>query len=245
MKIYFEFVFLINFLLDFMILYGTKRILKLNIKIMRLFLGSLFGSLTTFLLFINISNSELFIFKIILSIIIILISFGKNNFIRNICYFYLISIIVGGTIYLFDLNNSYYFRIFIIICSIPFIIYVIKRELSNYKNIYQNKYLVSIYYLDRLYNLEGFIDTGNRLVSPIKKEAVILVNLNIKFDNKKVIYVPFKALNTQGVIPCIRPDKVIIDNIEFTNCLIGISNDKFALDGANCILPNIFKEKLC
>lgn len=90
--------------------------------------------------------------------------------------------------------------------------------------------------------MEGFIDTGNRLVSPIKKEPVILVNL--KLSVKKIIYVPYKALNTQGIISCIRPDKVIIGNKEFNHCLVGLAKDKFTIDGVSCILPNKFKEEL-
>ena len=50
MKIYLEYIFIINFLLDFMILYGTKRILKINKLNIRLLLSSLIGSLSTFLL---------------------------------------------------------------------------------------------------------------------------------------------------------------------------------------------------
>ena len=84
------------------------------------------------------------------------------------------------------------------------------------------------------------IDTGNQLLSPIKRESIILINLKIPID--KVIYVPYKALNTTGVIPCFRADKVVIDEKIITNCLIGIATDKINLDGVNCILPNILKE---
>ena len=79
MNIYYEEVFILNFLLDFMILYGTKRILKRNNKLIRIVIGSIIGSFTTFLLFINISNLILFILKIIISIILVIISFGFKN----------------------------------------------------------------------------------------------------------------------------------------------------------------------
>lgn len=182
------------------------------------------------------------IIKFILSFIIILTSFGKNNIVKNLFYFYLISIILGGTIYLFDLNSSYYFNFLILITASPFLIYLFVKELRNYKNTYSNKYEVEIHINSKKYNLEGFIDTGNRLSSPIKKEPVILVNL--KINAKNIIYVPYKALNTSGIISCIRPDKVLIGNKEFNHCLIGLAKDKFTLDGVNCILPNKFKEEL-
>lgn len=226
-----------------MILYGTKRILKINTSIIRIYLGSLIGSLSTFLLFIKINSISLFLIKIIISTLMILISFKKNNFLTNIFYFYLISILIGGVIYLIDLKSNYYLQLLLIIIITPIIIYVFAKELLKHKEIYKNKYIVKIKYKNKIYKLEGFIDTGNRLISPIKKEAVILVNLNI--NSNKIIYVPYKALNTNGVIPCIKPDEVIIDNKTFNNCLIGLAKDKFSLNGLNCILPNKFKEELC
>ncbi len=242
MKVYFEFVFIVNFLLDFMILYGTKKLLKINNKNYRIFFGSLIASLTSIVLFIDINSVNLFIFKFILSIFIILVSFGKNNFFNNLFYFYLISIILGGVIYLFDLNSSFYFNFLILITIFPIIIFMLVKEFLSYKNTYANKYEVTIYIKNKKYSLEGFIDTGNRLVSPIKKEPIILVNLKLNVNN--IIYVPYKALNTEGIISCVRPDKVIIGSKEFNNCLIGLAKDKFAIDGLNCILPNKFKEEL-
>lgn len=243
MKIYFEVILILNFLLDFMILYGTKRILKIKKSIIRTILGSILGTITTIFLFIKINSLTLFFIKLIISSLMILVSFGYKNYFQTILYFYLLSIIIGGFIYLFDLKQtSYFYYLSILILSI-IIINIIIYELLQYKEKYHNKYLVTIYYQNKKYNLEGFIDTGNRLISPIKREAVILVNLNI--NSKRVLYIPYKALNTSGIIPCIRPDKVIINKKEFTNCLIGLSKDKFELNGLDCILPNKFKEELC
>lgn len=236
MKIYIEEVFILNFLLDFMILYGTKRILKRSNRIIRVVIGSIVGSFTTFLLFINISNLVLLILKLLVSILLIVITFGFRNIFKNIIYFYLLSIIIGGSAYLLDINNVF----FLVISSFMVLIILIKEFLS-YKEIYPNKYLVTIIINKKKYCFEGFIDTGNRLVDPISKKSVVLVNLKINSNN--YIYVPYKSLNNTGIIKCIKPDKLIINNKEF-NCLIGISKDKFSLE-ENCILPNILKEELC
>jgi len=115
------------------------------------------------------------------------------------------------------------------------------KEFLSYKEIYSNKYLVTIIIGKKKYKLEGFIDTGNRLIDPISKKSVVLVNLKINCD--RFIYIPYKALNCDGIIKCIKPDKLIINNKEF-DCLIGISKDKFNLE-ENCILPNKLKEELC
>jgi len=236
MNIYYEEVFILNFLLDFMILYGTKRILKRNNKIIRIVIGSIIGSFTTFLLFINISNLLLLLLKIIISFILIIIAFGFRNIFKNIVYFYLLSIIIGGSAYLFNINNKFF-----LVLSSFIVIGILIKEFLSYKEIYSNKYLVTIIIDNKKYKLEGFIDTGNRLIDPISKKSVVLVNLNI--DSKRFIYVPYKALNYSGIIKCIKPDKIIVGNKEI-DCLVGISEDKFNLE-ENCILPNKLKEELC
>ena len=130
----------------------------------------------------------------------------------------------------------------IIIFISPIVIYILLKEINNFKLHLKDKYLVTITYKNKEYKLEGFIDTGNRLKSPISNKPIILVNLKLPLEN--VLYIPFKALNHDGIIPCIKPDKVEIDCKKIDNCLIGISKDKFSLNGLNCILPNKLKEIL-
>ena len=242
MKIYIELVFIVNFLLDFIILYGTKKLLKLNKSNKRLLLASIIGSLSTIIIFLKITNIILIILKILLSLILIIVSFGKSNIFINTFYFYLISIIVGGTIYLLDLNKNLYFNYLILIILSPIIIYLLIKELNKHRLNINDKYLVEITISKKKYKLEGFIDTGNRLSSPIKKEPVILVNLKINYN--KVIYIPYKALTTEGIIPCIKPDKIMINNKQIKNYLVGLATDKFTIDNVNCILPNKLKEDL-
>ena len=117
------------------------------------------------------------------------------------------------------------------------------KSFLKYKETISHKYIVHIYYHKKRYDLEGYIDTGNQIESPLKKESVILVNLTLPFH--KIIYVPYSTLNSRGVVPCIRPDKVIINQKEFTHCLIGMVKDTISIAGCSCILPNSFKEELC
>ncbi len=243
MKVYYESIFLLNFILDFMILYGTKRILKINRKNTYLLLGSILGSFTTFFLLYRVSSGFLFLIKIMMSIGMILISFGKSYFFQSMEYFYLISILTGGVFYLFDLPNNLLSRYSLLIIGSGVIVFLLIREFLSYKEKIVNKYRVHIYYEKKWYEVDGFIDTGNQIVSLFKRESVILVNLNIPF--RRVIYVPYKTLDNGGVVPCIRPDKVVIEEKEFSHCLIGLAKEKIHMNGCSCILPNCFKEDLC
>ena len=222
MKIYLDLVFIINFIIDFFILYGVKKTLKINTKNTRILIGSIIGSISIIILFLTLNNIEIFIIKLIISILVIIVSFGKRNITKNIIYFYLISIILGGSFYLFDIGitykntgfmiikNNHIFNIILLLIGTPIIIYLFVKENLSYKNTYSNKYIIKIYINKKLYKYEGIIDTGNRLVDPYKKRSVILINDNIKYN--KCIYVPYHTLDYNGVIPCITPDEVIINN---------------------------------
>lgn len=243
MKLYVEEIFLFNFLLDYMILYGTKRLLKRVCRHSKLILSALIGAMTTFILFFNISTFFLFFLKIILSIVMIQIAFGKQNRRENLFYFYMISISIGGVFYLTNLWILKHTR-FLLLLGIGYFVYkILQKEKRHYTNHVMYRYIVEIEYQKQKYKIEGFLDTGNQLVSPFKKEPVILIDFLI--PSKKILYIPFQTLNERGVLPCIRPDKVRINKKEFSNCFIGFAKEKFQLEGANCILPNAWKEDLC
>ncbi len=240
MKVYLDTLLILNLFIDYLILYGTKILLKRKTSNKRLLLGSIIGSLTTFTVFLKLNTIKLLIIKIILSILIISISFGIKNFKENIFYFYIISIIIGGFFYLIDIKTNY----FILIVIIPIIINILIKKLKEYKLNIKNKYIVEIIIKNKVFKLEGLIDTGNYLEDPYKKRGVILTNINIDLSKLKYLYVPYHALNYNGLIPCIKPDKIIIENKVLTNYLIGISKDKFNLNGSECILPNKIQEDL-
>lgn len=255
MKIYLDLVVLLNFFFDFLLLYGTSKILKERVPIKRLVLGSVVASLSVFLLFIKLNSVSLFLIKIVISIGIVLTTFGKKNFIKNISYFYLLSIVLGGSLYLLNIsftyrnqgilfiNNGLSINFILLIIVSPIIIFCYVKEHILYKNTYGNIYEVFIINGSNKYKLMGLLDTGNRLRDPYKGRSVILVNNDILMDGD-IVYVPYKALNTTGVIKCYKVDKVIVEEKEFSNCLVGISKDKIVIDGVECILPNIFKEEL-
>lgn len=258
MTIYLDLVFFINFFFDFILLTATKYMLKQRVKLYRLILGSLVGSLSIFFLFININSIELFLFKIIISVLMILTSFGKKDFFKNYLYFYIISIFLGGSMYFLNytfsskhqglifFSNGLSINFIVMMILSPIIIYYYVKEYKKYKNTINNCYTVDLYVNDMKYSLKGYLDTGNTLTDPYKKRGVILLNLDklkIK-ESKKIVYVPYKTITDYGLIRCFSVDKIVINNKEFTNLLIGDTRNYFKLENADCILPNIIKEEL-
>ena len=102
MIIYVDVIFFENLVLDFIILLATGIICNCKIKIWRLIIASAIGSFCTIISFI-IGISE-FILKIVMSFIIILVSFGfksKKRLVKNLGVFYLTSITFGGSSFMF------------------------------------------------------------------------------------------------------------------------------------------------
>lgn len=256
MKVYLDLVVLMNFLFDFMILFAVKIVLKEKCSIWRVLLGSLVASTSILLLFLSLSSFGLFLLKLGISILIILVTFGRRNFFKDFLYFYLISIILGGFLYLFDIGFTYknkgvlFFgnglsiNFVVLVVLSPIFLYFYVMEVKKYKMKYSNIYLVEVYIKDKVYKLKGMLDTGNQLRDPYTGKSVLLVNSSICIGGDKCLYVPYKALNTEGVIPCYVADRVIVGDVLFSKCLVGVSKDLFSLGDVDCILPNQFKEDL-
>ena len=110
MKIYIDLILLLNFGFDFILLLSVSIILRRNTEIYKLLLGAFIGSISILTLFININSLELFILKIIISILMNITSFKYKNIkytLKNILYLYISSIILGGTLYLLNIEFTY------------------------------------------------------------------------------------------------------------------------------------------
>ena len=256
MKLYLDVIFLLNIWFDFLLLLSVSMLLKRYTKIKRIFLGALTGGITFFFLFLNLSSFSLFFFKVIVSILMILVTFSYKNFkytLTNLGYFYLTSIILGGGMYLlsdiFSYNNHgllFYKNgfqtnyIVLLIVSPIILFFYIKKNLKVQEN-YQHYHKVEFLYKGKLYHLTGYLDTGNHLKDPYKKRGIILVNTKLKYNLEEIIYTPYNALNYDGILKCLKVDKLYVDKKEFKNYLIGISNLKFQIDGIDCILHSSMK----
>ena len=259
MKLYLDLIFILNIWFDFLLLMSVSILLKRNVKFKRIFLGSMLGGITFFLLFIKLNSFLLFLFKILVSILMIITSFSFKNIkytLTNLGYFYLTSIILGGGMYLisdlFSYNNKnlvfyhngFQINYIVLLIMSPIIILFYIKNVLKLKNSYSNYYKVDMLYKNKLYHLNGYLDTGNTLKDIYKKRGVVLVNLKIKANIDDCIYTPYNALNYNGIIKCIKPDKLYVDSLEFNNYLVGISNEKFKLDGIDCILHSSMKGNL-
>ena len=260
MKIYIDLILLLNFGFDFLLLLSVSLILRRNAKIYKLLLGAFIGSISVLTLFMNINSLQLFLIKIIISILMILISFSYKNIkytIKNILYLYISSIVLGGALYLLNIELTYKnqgiifyknkmsINFIILVIISPIILYIYIKECKNLKNSYSNYHQVEIKIRDKIIKCTGFIDTGNKLKDPYKKRPIILINNNyLETININKIYVPAHTINGTNLIECIKIEELKIDNHTIKKeVLLGIINKKIKIDGIDCLLNNEIMEE--
>lgn len=253
MKIYVDFVLFLNFSFDFLLLLSTALLLKRIININRIIISSFFGSLTVLFLFLNITNFTLFIFKILISIIMILITFGFKNiiyFIKNYLIFYMLGMFLGGVLYainiqfsyknygLIFINNGFSLNIFFLLIISPIIIYLYLKQLRNLKENNLKYYNLIININNKEYNLIGFLDTGNKLKDPYKNRPIILVNKKIiEIKNNNFIFIPYTTIDSNGLLKCVEVNSVFIKDVGIKkNVLLGFIDKKISIDGVDCII---------
>jgi len=198
--------------MNFIILIATCIILKLKVMKTRIFLGSCIGAIYTIMAYITSSKIfSNFLLKIILSILIVYVSFYPQNFKKMWKYlivFYLTSFIFGGVsfflIYVIKPQNilirnglflgtytlktvllSAFVALGIVVVAFKFI----KSRISK-DDLYKN---LNIIIDGKKVNMDVMLDTGNTLKDPISQKPVVIV----------------ERTSMYGVIP-----KEVLDNIE-------------------------------
>lgn len=239
MEMYIDLFFIFNVIMDYIIIMSMSILLKRRTSYIRMILSSLIGGISSLVLFTSLNK---IVIEIISIVIMVLISFGYKGIrylLKNILYMYILSTLLGGIIYLFNIkvsNSMFLTYLIIIVISIEVMILYMKEN-KKMRSIYNNYYKVDIYFKDReKLSLIGFIDTGNNLYDPYKKRPVIIVpNKYIKED--KYILVPYHTINGNGLLKCIKPDIIFIDGIGYKgNVLIGFSDSFNFGDGVDVIL---------
>lgn len=262
MTIYIDLVIILNFIFDLILLVSVNYILRRNVRIERLLLGSFFGSVTLLVMFIKISNILFILFKFMVSIFIIIVTFGYRDIkytMKNITYFYLVSMLMGGGIEF--LNNQFKYTnnglvfvdkgleisyaIVLLVALIIYFVYI--RNFKELKNNYSNYYLCKIFF-DKRQSIEvnAFLDTGNKLKDPYTDRSIILVDKDKVKEIKvgKPLYVPYNSLNNHGLLTCYKGFKIEIEGKVFDRFLIGISDEHFYMDGIDCIINDWIMEGL-
>ena len=193
MYVYAEYLLLENMIINFIILYVTKRITRTKTTKLRLFIAASIGSIYTLVAFFpSLQFMVKFSIKISISVLMIILAFNPerlNLFFKQISTFYMISFAFAGAIIgiFYILNNNLDLTKFSfrnpnelirfltmgILISIFLIQYVLKFYQSRMKRENHIAY-VTICLNNKEVELATLIDTGNSLREPISQMPVII-----------------------------------------------------------------------
>ena len=92
---------------------------------------------------------------------------------------------------------------------------------------------------DILENIYEGYSKGNafkNLYDPYKKRPIILVDKKYQKEDKFIL-VPYHTINGEGLLKCIKPEKVYIEKIGYkTNLLMAFSSSPSRINGVEVLL---------
>jgi len=186
--VYIDELFILNAVINFILLFATKRIIRSNSSNPRLFFGSVIGAIYAVFMFLpNVEFIYSFIGKLIFSLILVAITYNiktLKKYTRAVGVFYMVSFVFGGSAYailsLTSGNAKIHMTLKILVTSTVIAYIFITFLTSYYKRlaIRETKFInLSVYIDEKKAIINCLIDTGNSLYDPLSDLPVIVVEL--------------------------------------------------------------------
>ena len=256
MSVYVDVLLVFNFYIDYVLLYICGKLCRVKSKTSKLITASLFGAISSLYILLPL-NSQLcgFVYSAIISMLLSLIAYGKQNLFKNSLVLYTLNCLFNGICLLvwsltkdnrFIINNNIvYFNLspLTLIISTVIIYFAIASFRRYFRfNTSQNSCKVIIEYGICSITINCLIDSGNLLKDNITDKPIIIVNkescyslLNITNFDIDSFYslrgfriIPIKSINSDSVLITFKPDKIIV-------C---INKKQFEIDGYIAISEN-------
>ncbi|MBR2138797.1 MAG: sigma-E processing peptidase SpoIIGA [Bacilli bacterium] len=239
--IYIDELIILNFIIDYILLTTTSKILKINTTKTKIIFSTLIGELSILILFIKTNNIIISLIKLLLGLIMIKVAFNqkdKKEYIKTTIYFYIFSFFLGGTLYYFKIEDLVKYNYILLL--IPIIMNIYEYFAYDLKDILRTRYKVNIYLNNgKILYLNGYMDTGNNLIDPYSNKKVIIINEEVE---ENFFLIPYQTVDSSSLMKCFIPKKIYIDKIgERKDIIVGISKNKFK--GFNCLLNNKLMEE--
>ncbi|MBQ7385433.1 MAG: sigma-E processing peptidase SpoIIGA [Ruminococcus sp.] len=247
--IYVDTLLCVNMFIDYIILYGVRRILRINSKAIRLLPASILASLCTLGVFLPFYSKVFSIlYRILTGAFIVFAAFGrtsaKNYLIRLITYIG-VSISFSGIVVLIWLifkpdgvviwNDAVYFDIspvMLIVCTLTaFVSLCIYEKLKAKHHPKVRIHKVTVYFDNTQCCFSSMVDTGCNLKEPFSGLPVIIAEKELigtdDIRSDRLRLVPYKTLSGEGMLKAFRPEKTLIDGKEVKGgCYIGVSDGR-------------------
>jgi len=223
--IYVDAVFILNFIIDYLLLYTTGKMLKSNASRLIIGCGAVIGAFYTVLMLCG--DYELFsnlLSKMFFSMLLVRLTFGRmrfKGFIRAVLMFYFVNFAFCGGIYavaaMLGMSDRYLtFGIFTFYSAVAYVLLAVAAR--NRRNTIEKQKIKLVIGLNKEQKeIDCIVDTGNSLCTPYSGKPVIVAEkteldgmLPQSFPENseiKPIVIPFRSLGCdKGVIYGFTPD---------------------------------------
>ncbi len=254
MIVYVDLFMILNFFFDLFLLLSTTSFFKRYIKWYRLIFGAVLGLLSTLVLFYSISNIMLLLFQGVISLLMIIATFGFSDILtlgKQLAIFYFHSLILGGFLTLLKQHFSYSNAIwlFILILS-PIFLYLYVKMMKSEKSKIKLHYKIELFLNSKTtLHLNAYLDTGNQLYEPYHHHPVVLVKEKLipikKIKKEHILLIPYETISETSLIKCIKIDKMRIDSTrEYFDVFVGLCGNKVNLGNYDMLLHVDYKEEI-
>lgn len=230
MVVYVDVLLFINAVINYAVLATADRLLKRDVRLYRLLLGSFIGALFSLAIFLDPdSRILLFLLKVVSSAVLTLIAFGWKSgkeYLRAAAVTVAASLLYCGLFILFYqifkppnmliVNDVVYLQVNpLMLLGLTALIYLVLLLLSRLLRERIKSTVVSLSFTvdDREYACVGKIDTGCSLVEPFSSAPVIIADKNVLTIDERLPHriIPYTAVGGSSFLSAVRAGKVEID----------------------------------
>lgn len=257
-ELYVDVLFLVNFMMDYLLLCLVKKMLKCTATHGRILLGAAVGAfLTCVIIILPIPYAILKVILFHTMVNTFMIRAGlkikdAKSFVKAYFLLYIGAFLLGGFLEML----RPYVRIGSLFFAVAVVGYFVVSKLWDFaasiQRIRQYRCEVDLYLGEKTYRVQGIIDTGNGLTDPLSKCPVSILDRRIAkqfLGTEKlshIRYIPYHSIGKkEGVLPALRIDQMCIHGER--ECwvyepMIAVSEEAISVEGEYDMIlnPNLF-----
>lgn len=245
-KVFVDVLFIINFIIDYILLSVTSFFARKRLKILNTVLASTVGGVfSAVIFFVPMAHFLSMVSAFSVSLLMILITFGKRSFLKilkDTAILYLVSLVAGGLAFailpkydslfnngIFYADINAYSLLFVFVMSVIIIhgaTGYIRRQKIKSSYIYE----LTVERKGKSITDFAFFDSGNFLTDPLSQKSVIVAewkSVSPLFEETKItdaivknpqdfVYIGCKNLGNTSGLYAFYPDKITSEDADFS-----------------------------
>lgn len=232
-EVYIDVLFLENFMMDSLLLLSVRKIQKLPVGCLRVFMGAIAGAiLTCIVVLVNLPMVlKYLLFYVFIAGVMVSVGLKQRKLfliVRSEVLLYVVTMFYGGVMYFIHpyirMASLFYATAVVVYFVVNLFWEILSGAVKQHKNICK----VTIFTTKGMFQLQALADTGNGLMDPITGEPVCVIdgetakhilgvqnnmydeeNNESQFENR-VRYIVYRTIAGEDIMPIVRVSKMII-----------------------------------